>query len=158
MYCTAASPRDTWAVFNQFRTPLLVSLHVSDGGNTQHQSCGSSTGCRFVSVWCSSWRRWSTARLQELQRPSCPTSVTSLYLLEYNLFAQLTQDMYTSTRTKWLRRSLFCHCQLIWGTICRCSFENRTFCLTILKLYWRRFFRWWKSRRPETRLRVKSVV
>jgi len=28
MYCTAASPRYFWAVCNQFRTPLLVSLQV----------------------------------------------------------------------------------------------------------------------------------
>jgi len=32
---------------------------------------------------------------------------------------------------------------LVCGTVCRCSFENRTFCSTVVKLYWRCFcFKW----------------
>jgi len=37
------------------------------------------------------------------------------------------------------------------GTVCRCSFENRTFRSTVLKLYWRRFcYMWRRSRHSAT--------
>jgi len=74
-------------------------------------------------------------RLQELHRPTCPTSVTLHYLLEYALCAQLTLGhVYLVTHTM---VTVFVVLQLpvlVCGTVCRCSCENRTFRSTVLKL------------------------
>jgi len=36
-------------------------------------------------------QRWSTVHLQELHRPTCPTSVTSTHLLEWSAFSSCAQ-------------------------------------------------------------------
>jgi len=91
------------------------------------KKCGSSTGNVRQRVLFK-LRRWSR---QELHRPTCPTSVTSLHL--YGVRSLRFVEMCTSSRTQWLRRSLYCRCMqvLVCGAIYRCSFH--------LQFYWRRF-------------------
>jgi len=76
MHCIAASPADTWTVCIISPERRCSSHYRFMTAGTQHLSCGSSTDCRFVSMLCSSWWRWSTAPLQEQHRSTCPTSVT----------------------------------------------------------------------------------
>jgi len=58
-----------------------------------HNTCPAAAplaaGTSTRDVQDSSWRRWSTARLQELHQPTCPTSITSLHLLECAFYDQL---------------------------------------------------------------------
>jgi len=44
-----------------------------------------------------------------------------------------------SSTSKLIKRVVLPLPVLVWGTVCCCSFENREFRSTVLKLYWRRF-------------------
>jgi len=71
--------------------------------------------------------------LQELHRPTCPTSVTLHHLLECALCAQLTPGhVYLVVHTMVTAFSVLPLPVLVCGTVCRCGFENRIFRSTIL--------------------------
>jgi len=83
-------------------TPVLQQLHC----------------CQFVSMLCSSRQRWSTARLQELHWPTCPTSVTShVYLVAHTTVTVIAVLLLPV---------------LVYETVCRWSFVNQTFRSTVL--------------------------
>jgi len=156
MCCTVASPSDSWALGNQSRTPLLVSSRFRTTGTQNNCPAAAPVrGCRFVSVWCLSWWRRSTARL-----PAC-------LLDEYHLTScvGVRSRRSTDSRTCVDRRAhngYGCFAvafHIVCGTVCCCSCENRTFRLTknVLKLYWRRFCSRWLNG-GALRLIVKSAV
>jgi len=112
------------------------------------------TGCRFVSDYVQvgdiglslTWRNYTGLPVRRVSHDFiCWSALSALSLLPY---------LCTSSRTQWLRCSLFCHCLvLVCGTVCSCSFENRTFNSTVLKLCWRRFcFMWRRSRHSVTEI------
>jgi len=72
---------------------------------------------------------------QELHRstcPTCPTSVTSLHLLECAPCVQLTPGhVYLVVHTMVTVFAVLPLPVLVCGTVCRCSFENRTFRSTV---------------------------
>jgi len=98
-------------------------------------------------LWQLQWlpvRQRVTARLQELHRPTCLTSVHSLRSADSRTCVPRRAHNGYGDRVLPLP-------VLVCGTVCRCSFDNRTFRLTVLKLYWKRFcFRWRGSQRSTT--------
>jgi len=74
----------------------------------------------------------ATACLQELHRPTCPSSVTSLHLLECTLCTQLTPRHVCLVACTKMMFAVLPLSVLVCGTVCRCSVENLTFCSTVL--------------------------
>jgi len=83
-------------------------------------------------------------------------ALVAFHLLECALCAQLTPGhVYLVVHAMVTAIAVLPLPVLLSETVCHCSFENRIFRLTVLKLYWRRFcFRW----RGLLRLLVKSAV
>ena len=83
-----------------------------------------------------SWRRWFTARLQELHQPNRPTSVTSLHLVECALCAQLTPGhVYLVAHTTVTVNVILLLPALVSGTVCFSGFDNQAFLLIVVKLH-----------------------
>jgi len=123
-----------WSGLKHTHTMRLISVWLTQA-KINNRLASLCHGCRFVSVLCSSWRRWSTTRLQEQHRPTCPTSVTFHHLLEYALCAQLTPGhVYFVAHTRVTVFAVLPLPVLVCGTVCRCIFENRRFHSTVLKL------------------------
>jgi len=85
-------------------------------------------------------------------------SVISLHLLECAFCTQLTpRHVYLVTHTMVTAIAVLLLLVLVCWTVCCCSFESRTFCLTVLILY-RRCFCFSDGDRGALRLIVKSAV
>jgi len=136
MYCTAASPRDSRADCNHSRTPLLdIGL-----------------GRRKYITPVLRQLHWLPVRQRVLFKLAtlvyCSLAGTAPAYLSDECHLTLPVEALLSALS-WLP-DLVVHTLItvivvlplpiiIYGTVCRCSFENRTFHSTALKLYWRRF-------------------
>jgi len=145
MYITAASPRDFWAVCNilnaaarlitglgrqEHVTPVLWQLHwlpvhqhvMFKLATLVYRSLAGTT-MAYLSDEC---RITSSVEVRSLR--SADVCVYLVANTMVTVFAVLPLPV------------------LVCGTVCRCSFENLTFNLSVVKLCWRRFwFRWQRS-------------
>jgi len=80
------------------------------GTNNTYPAAAPLAAAGHVSLLCFSWRRWSTARLQELHRPTNVRLVLT-YITCWSALSALSwlRDMCTSSHTQRLRL-LFRHC------------------------------------------------